>query len=167
MMLINRLKELIGYTASFYKPSKKRRADGAAAADRHVPAAGHSRATAAGDLSNKQQTAATLGSDLAAATEGVVTSNRQQQVPDGRQTEAATGAADHEVQPSSAESLKVRGSAHNRALLAGASGGEGLAIALQQQIQAESVQGRGRKGRTAKAPETKADKLRKKLFGMK
>lgn len=71
-----------------------------------------------------------------------------------------------EQQPQRQMSRRVAASAHNRAVLAGAFTDQGMAAALQQQLDAEAAAeaAEKKKGKAKKAPERKVDKIRKHLF---
>lgn len=174
-----RLNELVGYTASYYKPSrKKRKPEHVAAGDTVPPAAA---VTALGGQDPGISAAATrrlnggsaqrqrpLESTPAAAepTSGTTPSAQPETIQDWTPAEGPTAqrSLTREVPIGRTLSRREAASAHNRAVLA-AMTDEAVAAAVQQQLNAEAATTKGRKGRAAKPPQTKADKLRKKLMG--
>lgn len=180
------MREIVGYTASYYKPSKKKRKVADVVAGANVTAANASAAdggAAAGAVrplncgrSQSEAPAQNLpaGVRTGASTAPMQHHNTQHTAAAAHPIEISSAANDPAASGTAAEARTSRtptrresASAHNRAVLAGVSTDEEVAAAVQQQLNAEAAKPKGRKGRAAKPPETKADKLRKKLLGLK
>jgi hypothetical protein len=186
-----RLQQLVGYAASYYVPKQKRPQPSAAALQDAGTATGtagkHNNSTAAADAAEAAATQAACRSNSAPT--GNMCSDSQSLSRHDRTAPTAAKAADGSAAPhppprpqqqqqqqqqqlQRKRSRREEASAHNRAVLAGAFSDEAIAAELQQQLDAEAVQAAGgaaggRKGRAAKPPERKGDKVRKKLLGLK